>query len=373
MIQIIENAMLTTGSKVNIVVKDSKVIEVTNQYFGEGKVISLPEDVYVSPGWIDLHTHSFPKFEPYCAHPDEIGYKTGVTTVVDAGSCGANDIDEFNEVSQKSKTRVFSFINVSSVGLKIRNELEDLSLLSLEAIEKAIEKYPEMIIGLKVRMSASVIGNNDTKALEIAKQFSKRCNKPLMVHIGSSPPKLLDIIQYLDRGDIITHCFNEKPNNHIFSDKETNNALRAAIERGVYLDIGHGTSSFSYPIAIKAREKNIPFHSISTDIYEKNRINGPVYNMATTLSKFLSLGYSLEKVIDSVTTIPAKIMNNHEIGVIQKGAVADLTFFSIEKQEKMLKDSFGNELVVKNQIKPHAVMIGGNYYECKSDEVKTSN
>src|SRR5690625_6668558 len=101
------------------------------------------------------------------------------------------------------------------------------------------------------------------------------------------------------------HCFNEKENKHIFSDRlNINQKLFEAIERGVYLDIGHGTSSFSYHIAKKAKTENISFHSISTDIYEKNQFNGPVYAMATTLSKFIGLAYSLEKVIHSVTTCP---------------------------------------------------------------------
>lgn len=366
MIQTIKNVMLINGLKINIVIKNNRIIEITDCDPSEGNIISFPDGVYVSPGWIDIHTHSFPKYEPYCSHPDEIGYKTGVTTVVDAGSSGANDIDEFNEVAKRSITRVFSFLNISSVGLKIRNELADLSLISFCAIEKAFKKYPNMIVGLKARISASVVGGNGIEPLKLGKKISRKLNKPLMVHIGSAPPKLNDVLPYMEQGDIITHCFNEKENNHIFSDQpDLNKKLIEAINRGVFLDIGHGTSSFSYQIAKKAMAENISFHSISTDIYEKNQLQGPVYDMATTLTKFLALGYSLEKIIQSVTEWPAEIINQSDIGKLEEGTLADLTFFTIEREDTVLQDSIGNELHIKEKIKPYAVMIGGKYYECK--------
>jgi len=364
--KIIKNAMLINGIKRNIVIKDHKIIEITARNPVGENIISLPDGVYVSPGWIDIHTHSFPKYEPYCSYPDEIGYKTGVTTVVDAGSSGANDIDEFYRIAKKSITRVLAFLNISSVGLKISNELADLSFISFAEIEKAFAKYPNMIVGLKARMSASVIGMNGIEPLKFGKQIGRKLYKPLMVHIGSAPPKLTDILPYLEQGDIVTHCFNEKKSNHIFSEQsEINRKLIDAIHRGVYLDIGHGTSSFSYHIAKRAKEEKIPFHSISTDIYEKNQLHGPVYDMGTTLSKFLALGYSLEKIIQSVTEMPAKMINKQGIGKLEKGALADLTFFTIEKEQMILDDSFGHELTIQKRIKPCAVMIGGNYYECR--------
>lgn len=365
MTKIIENARLINGNKITIVIKDGKIVDVTNKYEGTGQKIMLPNNVYVSPGWIDLHTHSFPKYKPYCANPDEVGYKTGVTTVVDAGSAGAYDLDEFYGITRQCKTRVYSFLNISPIGLKVRNELSDLSILSSELIEEANRKYPELIVGLKARISASVVGNNGVKPLEIGKQFSRKIDKPLMVHIGNAPPKISNILPLLDKGDIVTHCFNHKQSNHLFTQCEkVEKELLDAIRRGIYLDIGHGTSSFSYAIARKAKERGIPFHSISTDIYEENRVNGPVYNMATTLSKFLSLGYSLETIIKAVTETPARMIRQDKIGALKKGNHADLTFFHIKEKEKVLKDSIGNELVVKKQIIPHAVMIGGIYYEC---------
>src|SRR5690625_507010 len=359
----IKGAMLVNGHKCNIQIKDGFIENITADYIGAGDVISVPEDVYVSPGWIDLHTHAFPKYKPYCSYPDDIGYKTGVTTVVDAGTCGADDIDELHNIAKSSKTRVLSLLNISRTGLKTRNELADLSLLSYEAFHQAYEKYPDMIVGVKARMSGSVIGDNGIKPLEIAKQFAKKINKPLMVHIGSAPPKLAEIVRRLEKGDIITHCFNEKVGNNIFNkDQSINEAVLRAIERGVYLDIGHGTSSFSFNIAEKAKESQVPFDSISTDIYEGNRVNGPVYDMATTLNKFLKLGYTLSETIRSVTEMPAKIINQPELGKLTVGARADLTLFKVVDKEKTLVDSLGRKRTSSKVIEPYAVIVDGHYY-----------
>lgn len=362
MVKLLENVTLLNGETTNIVIENNEIAAITKDRVHARKTITFPNNVIVSPGWIDLHTHAFPKFKPYCSHPDEIGYKSGVTTVVDAGSSGADDIDEFFEVANEHITNVLSIINISRIGLKQINELADLSNISYEAIASAIERHEDNIVGLKARMSGSVVETNDIVPLKMARKFSKQLHLPIMVHIGNAPPNLGDILETVAAGDIITHCFHGKEGNNIFDHKE---ALLNAIERGVYLDIGHGTASFSFEIAKKSMLEKIPFHTISTDIYDGNKQNGPVYNMATTMTKFLHLGYSLKEVIRAVTEIPAKIINKPELGTLSKGTVADLTFFTVKESPLTLVDSLGKKEQSSLQIKPHSVVIGGKYYVCK--------
>lgn len=364
MIKIFKNVKFIDGRKMSIVVENDRIIEIANDTIQVGTEINLPEDVYVSPGWIDIHTHAFPKFKPYCSYPDEIGYKTGVTTVVDAGSCGADDIDEFMQMNEKYITNIYSIINISRIGLKQINELADLSNISYDALKTAVKKYPDKIVGLKARMSATVVGANNIIPLDMASAFSKKLDLPIMVHIGSAPPKLIDVLKRLRKGDIITHCYHAKENNHIFVG-DNKRELLAAIKRGVYLDVGHGTASFSFKIAEQARDENVSFDSISTDIYQGNQQDGPVYNMATTLTKFLQLGYSLEEVITAVTEVPAEIIRKPALGKLQVGTPADLTFFTVEGNPTTLTDSLGQKRQTARQIKPYSVLIGGNYYDCK--------
>ena len=107
--------------------------------------------------------------------------------------------------------------------------------------------------------------------------------------------------------------------------------LTDAIERGVHLDVGHGTASFSFQVAEAAKQQGIGFHTISTDIYRGNRLNGPVYSMASVLTKFLYLGYSLEEIIAAVTTKAAAWLGKPELGRIQVGDRANLTLFTSTK------------------------------------------
>ncbi|KAA0965086.1 amidohydrolase/deacetylase family metallohydrolase [Sporosarcina sp. ANT_H38] len=361
---IFKNAMLADGSTCDIGVREGVIVEVDTEGKGFDRVIHLQDETYVSPGWIDLHTHSFPKHKPYCANPDEIGYLTGVTTLIDAGSSGSDDIDEFYQVSTKSKTRVLSFLNISRIGLKRTDELNDLSLISQSAIVEAVNKYPAFIIGLKARMSASVVKENGIVPLRIARKIATDLQLPIMVHIGSAPPEINDVLEYLEGGDILTHCFNEKSNNHIFHNgSKSMNAVKKALDRNVYFDVGHGTASFSFEIARQAKVSNIPFHTISTDIYEGNKNEGPVFNMATTLTKLYALGHSLEEVIRSVTKTPAQIISRPELGSLDIGTIADLTFFRIEDKPIQLVDSVGTIVNHHCQIKHVAVMIGGDYIE----------
>src|SRR5699024_8246535 len=123
------------------------------------------------------------------------------------------------------------------------------------------------------------------------------------VHIGNAPPRLSDIAAILQQGDVLTHIYNDKPGNNLFTCLPS---IRVAIVRGVYLDVGHGTASFSFDIAKRALKEQIPSHSVSTDIYNHNRINGPVYDLATTMNKFLAMGYPLAEIIACVTENPAK-------------------------------------------------------------------
>ncbi|BAC15161.1 hypothetical conserved protein [Oceanobacillus iheyensis HTE831] len=369
MVQIVKNATLVNGTTVDIVIENQRIVEASETTTIQGDVIVDAAGMYVSPGWIDLHTHAFPKYKPYCAMPDQIGYKTGVTTVVDAGSSGADDVDEFYRIAQEATTRVFAFLNISRIGLMRQDELSDLDNLSFAAIQQAVEEYPQFIVGLKARMSASVVCGNGIQPLSIAETFRHKLELPLMVHVGTAPPELNEVLSYMKKGDILTHCYHEKENNHIFrEDGSVEPSLLAAIDRGVYLDVGHGSSSFSFGIAQKAKQQGVYFDSLGTDIYQNNQKNGPVYNMETMLSKFLALGYSLEEVIEAVTIKPAEILRKPDLGSLQPGSIADLTFFTVKESSKKLTDSFGTSIDGELLIKAEAVIIGGKYFELEKSD-----
>lgn len=360
---VLRNVRRVNGNAIDIVISDGKITEVTSAGNGHGEILDC-SDVYVSSGWIDLHVHAFPEFDPYGDEIEEIGIKQGVTTIVDAGSCGADRIADLVKSKERAKTNLFSFLNISRIGLERIDELSNLDWIDKEKVVHAANEYKDVIVGLKARISKSVVGDSGIEPLHIARGLSNDTSLPLMVHVGSGPPSIEEIVQLLEGGDVITHYLNGKENNLFDDQGKPLQVLTDAIDRGVYLDVGHGTSSFSFKVAEAAKRHNIRFHTISTDIYRGNRLKGPVYSMSNVLSKFLHLGYSLEEVIAAVTTHPANLIKKPALGRIKVGDVANLTLFGVENKPITLMDSEGTKRLAEKRIETKGVVVNGEFIEC---------
>lgn len=361
---ILHNVKRVTGESIDIVIQNGKIADIDSSVHGRYRNIINCSDLYVSSGWIDLHVHAFSEFEPYGDEIDEIGIKQGVTTIVDAGSCGADRMADLVSNSKQCKTNLFAFLNISQIGLKRVDELSNLKWIDEERVIETIHNFNDIIVGLKVRISKSVVGKNGIEPLRIARKLSTKTSLPLMVHIGSGPPSIEEIIPLLKKRDIVTHYLNEKPNNLFDSEGNPLQVLLDAIKRGVHLDVGHGTESFSFKVAEMAKKNQIGLHTISTDIYRHNRLNGPVVSLANVLSKFLYLGYSLEEVIDAVTFRAACWLNKPELGRIEVGDNANLTLFQVQSSPTSLIDSKGDIRVAQQEIIPKGVFINGEFIAC---------
>ncbi|WP_096436862.1 amidohydrolase/deacetylase family metallohydrolase [Alteribacter populi] len=349
--------------KIDIVIRDGKIAEVTKAGSGRGYVLDH-SGVYVSSGWIDLHVHAFPHFDPYGDEIDEIGVKQGVTTIVDAGSCGADRIADIGASRNRAKTNMFAFLNISRIGLKRVDELSNIEWIDKEKVVRAVNEYRDVIVGLKARISKSVVCDSGIEPLHIARSLSSKTSLPLMVHIGSGPPNIEEVIPLLENKDVLTHYLNGKENNLFNGHGKPLKVFTDAIERGVHLDVGHGTASFSFKVAEAAKQHCIGLDTISTDIYRGNRINGPVYSMANVLSKFLYLGYSLEDVIEAVTINAASWLEKPELGRIKVGDVANLTLFTVKGGPTTLVDSEGEKRVAERRIETKGVVVNGEFFEC---------
>lgn len=362
---LIKNAKTIDNQKIDIAIKNGKIIDISSNIEDSFEhVYRCSDDEFISAGWIDAHVHCFEDMDLYRDTPDRIGVETGVTSLIDAGSSGAHNVSNLYEGTKSAKTNVYALLNISSDGIVSQDELSDLSMIEFDQIEAVVKKYPEFIVGLKARMSQSVVGDNGILPLEYAKIIQKKLNDiNLMVHIGSAPPKLEDIISRLDKGDIITHCFNGKENN-ILDDKDMiKDYVLDAKQRGIIFDVGHGSASFSFDVAKKAFDQNFLSDMISTDIYERNRKQGPVYDMATTLEKMLYTGYPLETLIHQITEVPAKIFNLKNKGKIAVDYDADLTLFKIKDNDrKQLIDSNGTMKVANKRLIPTAAIVKGQVF-----------
>ncbi|MGI1692074.1 amidohydrolase/deacetylase family metallohydrolase [Thermoanaerobacter uzonensis] len=375
--------------KIDLLVKNGYVIDPGNKMEGKfdiaidnGKILGIYQpntfseystenvldvsDCIVVPGLIDLHVHVFPIKTILGISADHVGVNKGVTTVVDAGSTGVSCINSFiDEVVKKNITRVLLWINVASPGLcEGLSELADLKNIELEKLEEVIKEHGQVIRGIKVRMSSSVVKNNGIKPLEIAKKFAQKVKLPLMVHIGNPPPNLNDILSLLEAGDVVTHAFHGKKGGILDEDGKLILEAENALKRGVLFDVGHGTSSFSFKVMKRARDLGIVPHTISTDIYLDN-ITGPVYSLVTTMTKFIALGYSLEEVIKATTSMPAKVLRmEHEIGSIKEGNIADISILKWDQSPIKLVDSEGEEIVAEKFLLPLYTIKSGKVLKC---------
>lgn len=361
---VLQNAQFVTGHSVDIVVEDKIITEITNAWNGVGAYGIDCSGLYISSGWIDLHVHAFPELEPYGDQIEEIGIKQGVTTVVDAGSCGSDRIADLIANKDSFKTNLFAFLNISRIGLSRTDELSNLNWINEEGILNSLQRFHESIVGLKVRISKSVVGNNGVEPLKIARNLSNKTSMPLMVHIGSSPPPIEEVIPLIEENDILTHYLNDKPNNLFDSEGNPIQVFLDAIDRGVHLNVGHGTESFSFKVAEMAKTNKIGLHTISTDIYRSNRLNGPVFSLANVLSKFLYLGYPLDEIIDAVTINAANWLRKPHLGRIKVGDIANLTLFQVQSSHITLIDSEGDTREAQKAIIPKGVVINGEYLTC---------
>ncbi|MBB6673089.1 amidohydrolase/deacetylase family metallohydrolase [Cohnella nanjingensis] len=361
---VLQNVKRVNEEAIDLAIDDGVIAEIAGAgSLGGDRVIDLA-GCYVSSGWIDLHVHAFPAFDPYGDEIDEIGVKQGVTTIVDAGSCGADRIAELAASRAQARTRLFALLNVSRIGLARIDELSDLVWIDRAQAMSAIRALPDFIVGLKARISSSVVRESGLEPLRIARQFAQVASLPLMVHVGSKPPRTEEILPLLAEGDVVTHYLNGK-SNKLFDDAgRPLPELMAARARGVRLDVGHGTASFSFRVAEAAKANGVHFDTISSDLYRGNRLNGPVYSLARVMSKFLYLGYPLKEVVAGVTSRAAAWLNMPELGRIQVGDRANLTLFEVRREPVALVDSEGDERIGHLHLAAKGVIANGRFMEC---------
>ncbi|MCI1033004.1 amidohydrolase/deacetylase family metallohydrolase [Raoultella terrigena] len=360
---LLRRARLVDDTLIDIAIQDGKIAALGEISAPARKTIELDGSYYASAGWIDSHVHCYPNSPIYHDQPDSVGIATGVTTVIDAGSTGADDIDDFYQLTRSAATEVLALLNISRVGLIAQNELANMANVDADAVSQAVKRHPDFIVGLKARMSSSVVGDNGITPLERAKAMQRENGDlPLMVHIGNNPPNLDEIADLLSAGDIITHCYNGKPNRILTASGELRASVTRALKRGVRLDVGHGTASFSFEVARRAIALGILPQTISSDIYCRNRIDGPVRSLALVMSKFLAIGMSLPQVVECVTASAADGLRLTRKGRLAVGYDADLTLFALQHAPTLLVDAEKESLQADNILVPLAAIRAGKGY-----------
>jgi dihydroorotase len=315
----------------------------------------------VTPGLIDMHGHVFDQFLPVSIDADLVGVSRGVTTIVDAGSAGANTFPAFRKyVIEHARTRVYSLLNISIIGLVVQNELYlDPKMIDPKAAVKTIKENRGMILGIKVRITGRDEDvPHDIEVLRKAREASDEAGVPIMMH-WTNEPNLLGILK---KGDILVHPFNPPRSgpNLLGADSKVLPQILELKDRGIFTDFAHG-NHLQWETAEKAAQQGWFPDTISTDIHRAHAApNGAVIDLVTTMSKFLLLGLSLSQAIEKVTANPARILKFPEkIASLEVGTVADVSIVEIQHGDFDLLDSTRQKRTAHQRIAPMAVIRAG--------------
>ena len=318
----------------------------------------------VTPGLIDIHSHVYKHgITPLNVDSDVVGFGSGVTTVVDAGSTGAGTFLGFRKyVIESAPTRIYALLNISTIGLVVTNEIYlDPRMIDARAAIRTISANRDRILGVKVRVNGKRSDlSHDLEVMKTAREVADATGLPIMLHWSVEP----ELLAVLKRGDILTHPFNPpNPNssNLFGGDTQADKVLPQILalkERGIWTDGQLATTHHSWEISEKAVKLGWFPDAISTDF--SRAPDGSPASVLVPMSEFLHLGMPLEQVIAGVTSTPAKIFNFPEkVGTLESGVTADVAILELAQGNFEFGDQTRQTRVLKQQFVATATVKGG--------------
>jgi dihydroorotase len=351
----------------------------TDIAFSEGKVAAIGDaltgqtvrDVagkIVCPGLIDLHTHVYWGGTSLGVDATMLARNGAVTTSVDAGSAGPGNFHGFRKhVIEPSPVRILPYLNVSYPGIYafsktvMVGECVDMRLIDLRECVRVAREHKDLVLGIKVRVGKTASGDNGIMPLDMAIEAAEDLGLPVMAHLDNPPPARKDVMARLRPGDVLTHCFRPFPNAPLAPDGKVREEVAAARARGIFFDIGHGGGSFGFQTTRGMLAAGFLPDAISSDVHTVS-IDGPAYDLLTTMSKFLCLGVDLSTVIKLATANPAKAIRRPELGTLKPGAVGEASVLELKTGRFEYYDVLGEILVGEQRLTASGVVLGGRWW-----------
>lgn len=345
------DAKNSINSKMDLAIHDGKIAKVSpsipeNQ---ANKVIDA-KGFIISPGLIDIHSHNFFGTEPnaYLSNsfsslpPDGFTFKSGVTTIVDAGGAGWKNFRQFKEQTiDRSKTRVLAFLNIVGSGMKggaIEQNLQDMDAKLTAMVAK---QYPGVVVGVKL----AHYSGPDWEPVDRAVSAASQAGIPVMIDFGGSkPPLSLEklLLEKLRPGDIFTHTYAHVNGRMPIVDEKgkVSSYVFEAQKKGVIFDVGHGGGSFLFEQVIPAMKQGFRPNSISTDLHTGS-MNAGMKDITNIMSKFINMDLPVEEVVAAATWKPAQIISRTDLGHLSEGAVADVVLMNVRQGDFGFIDTKG--------------------------------
>jgi dihydroorotase len=305
--------------------------------------------LYVTPGLVDIHVHVYAgtgERGSYAGdnslYPDGFTLRSGVTTVVDAGSSGWRSFEDFKErIIDRSRTRVLAFLNIVGAGMRGDKFEQNLADMESKPTADMASRHKDVIVGIK---TAHYTGPEWTP-VERAVEAGTHSNVPVMVDFGANRterPMAELVTKKLRPGDIYTHMYSGL-RNELDDSGHVNPGMIEGRKRGVIFDVGHGGGSFAWKIAVPAIKEGFRPDSISTDLHIGS-MNSGMKDMLNVMGKFLAMGVSLDEVVRWSTWHPAREIKREELGHLSPGAAADIAVLRLEKGSFGYVDMYGARL-----------------------------
>jgi len=340
----------------DVAVQGGKVAEVAPSIAAaKAKKVIDVGGLYVTPGLVDIHTHLFHTTGVKDAWagdnsvmPDGFSFRSGITTMVDAGSSGWRNFDTFRHtVIDRVKTRVLAMVNIAGLGMMTDIVEQEASDFKPEEVAKVYAKNRDVVVGVK----SAHYQRPDWSSVERAIEAGGLTGLPVMVDVGyflPERPYWQLVTEKLRAGDITTHVFRG-PVPWLDESGKVYEYLKRARARGVVFDVGHGGASFILRNAVPATAQGFYPDTISTDLHVTS-MNGPMMDMPTTMSKLLAMGMPLGEVVRASTWKPAQVIRRAELGHLSVGASADIAVWNLMKGEFGFRDAFGGRIAGRQRL-----------------------
>ncbi len=343
--------------RADILLREGRIAQVAPdlEVSGDAQVVDA-EGCIVTPGLIDFHMHAFRYGHFLSVDADEVAWRSGVTTFVDAGSAGSLHFMAFRDyVIRQSKSTILAFLHVSAIGQTTDGceglefqDADDDRLLHLASAQEVIEKNRDIIVGVKVR---AYTGMPSLLAMERARELADRVGLPIMVHTAPAPPTFAEVAGFLKSGDIITHPYHGGDTTILGPDGKVAPEYWAARERGIEVDMGTDRFHCNLEIMKACFDQGFYPDYISTDLTQTNR-DTITFDLPTTIDKAVACGLALNDALQRVTAWPAaKLGRKGEIGTLAQGAAGDVAVFAMEPGASDLEDFFGNRMRVNQRMR----------------------
>ena len=319
----------------------------------------------VVPGLIDLHSHIYEAVNQTGVNPDLAGVKSGVTTLVDAGSAGCYNFGGFPQfVAPAARTRIVCMLHISRTGLAYQPEITGADSIDYEETVRVVEANKPLVKGVKVRAIGPAVPTLGIEMVRLARRAAEEAGVRLMVHIGDKgiddgPTLTRDALNLLRQGDILTHLFTPNAGKVLDDSGKVLPELMEAQERGVFLDTAFGRYNFSFDVARRAMDQGVKPQSISTDVTVPGRRN-TVHSLTEMLSRFLAMGFDLEDVVRMATANPARALGMEDsLGSLAVGREADISVLESVTGDWVFHDTAGESLNGDTALVPAVTIRAG--------------